>query len=328
VRYCLTGSLELFGRQLAVNVELADTGSGGIIWGERVSGTIDDVHRMRAEIVDGIAAKLEDQIQRNEAAIAEGRSPENLDAWQAFHLGLRHIHHYDKAGTAAAQALFERAVELEPGFARAHAGLSFAHFQNAFMRYVPDREAEIAAARRTAERGLHLDALDPFCNFNMGRSFWIEKDLETARPWLERAVTVSPSYAQGIYSRSMIDALAGRSDDSAGGIDLAMRLSPLDPLLHAMRGTRALALLTAGDDAGAATWGKAAARTARAHVIIDLIASAANALAGDEAMARHWADSARRRSPAVTRAQFFDALPVEHGPSRERIDAALKRLGF
>ena len=64
-------------------------------------------------------------------------------------------------------------MALEPGFARAHAGLSFVHFQNAFLRHVPDREAEIEQARARAERGLELDPLDPFVNFNLGRSYWL-----------------------------------------------------------------------------------------------------------------------------------------------------------
>jgi TolB-like protein len=328
VRYCLTGALEIFGGRLAVGVELADTGSGAVIWGERLEGALDDVHRLRAEIVAGVTGNLEAQIQRNEALIAEGKPPENLDAWQAFHLGLKQVHLYTEAGTAAAEALFRRSVALEQGFARAHAGLSYTHFQNAFLRYRPDREAEIAASRRAAERGLEIDPLDPFCNFNMGRSFWITKDLDSALPWLERAVQVSPSFAQGIYSRSLIDTLAGRGGTGSETVELAMQLSPLDPLLHAMRGTKALALVTAGQEEAAAKWGSAAARTPRAHEIIDLIATAANALGGDAAMARHWAGSARRRKPEVSRTDFFDALPVQDPATRARIDAALAGLGF
>lgn len=328
VGYCVTGAIEVFGPRLTISVELADTRSSGVIWSDRFAGNLEDVHHIRAEIASGIAARLEHEIQRNEALLAQGRPTENLDAWQAFHLGLRHVHSYNRQGTAAAQALFQRAVQLDPTFARAHAGLSYAHFQNAFMRYLPDREAEIAASRASAETGLEFDPLDAFCNFTMGRSFWLTRELDSALPWLERAVSVSPSFAQGIYSRSLIDTLAGRATAGAEGTDLAMKLSPLDPLLHAMRGARALALMTAGDDVEAAKWGTAAARTPRAHAIIDLLAAAANELGGDAEMARHWAASAHRRNPGPTRGTFFDALPVQHGETRERIDRALARLGF
>jgi DNA-binding winged helix-turn-helix (wHTH) protein len=328
VRYCLTGTLEIFGKTLAAAVELADTTTGGVIWGNRFAGALDDVHAVRAEIVGGIIAALEVQIPLNEAMLAQERAPENLDAWQAFHLGLKQMHRYTRDGNAAAEGLFRRAIALEPGFARAHAGLSFTHFQNAFMRYLPDREAEIAAAQRAAETGLELDPLDPFSNFSMGRSFWLQKDLDSALPWLERATSISPNYAQGIYSRAMVDTMSGRSLLGLRNVDLAMQLSPLDPLLYAMRAAKALARITDGDFPGAAQWGDAAARTPRAHVIIEMIAMVAHALAGDDAVARRWAASVRRRMPDASQAYFFDALPMQHPQTRRRIEQALVRLGF
>lgn len=327
-RYCLTGTLEMSPGMLAVAVELSDTSSGGVVWAERFQGALDDVHRVRGAIVGGITAALEGQIQMNEALMAQGRAPENLDAWQAFHLGLKHVHQYTQVGNAAAEALFHRATVLEPGFARAHAGLSYAHFQNAFMRYVPDREAEIAAARRCAEKGLELDPLDPFANFNMGRGFWLRKDLDAALPWLERATTISPNYAQGIYSRALIDTMSGRSEIGLRNADLAMGLSPLDPLLYAMRAAKALARISEGDYADAAIWAEAAARTPRAHVIIEMIAMVAHSLAGDAAMARYWARSVRRRKPDASREYLFDGLPIRHPETRARVSRALSALGL
>jgi TolB-like protein len=328
VRYCLTGTLEVFGRSLAVGVELSETASGRVIWGNRFGGALDEVHALRAEIVGGITSALEVQIQLNEALLAQSKPPENLDAWQAFHLGLKHVHLYTEAGNAAAQALFARAVALEPGFARAHAGLSFAHFQNAFMRYLPDREAEIDAARRAAERGLELDPLDPFSNFNLGRSFWLSKDLDQALPWLERATAISPNYAQGLYSRALIDTMSGRSVIGARNVELAMELSPLDPLLYAMRAAKALARVTDGDYAEASAWAEAAARTPRAHVIIEMIAAACHALAGNGVAARAWASSVRRRKPDASQAYFFDGLPVRDPETRRRLAGGFAASGI
>jgi TolB-like protein len=304
VRYCLTGTLVVFGRALAVAVELADTTTGRVLWGERFRGSLDDVHQVRSEIVSGITAALETQIQLHQALLAQGSDPENLDAWQAFHLGLRQMHLYTREANVAAEGLFRRAVALEPGFGRAHAGLSFVHFQNAFLRYVPDRAAEIGAARARAEKGLELDPLDPFVNFNMGRSFWLRQDLDNALPWLERATAISPNYAQGVYSRGILDTLLGRTESGLRSADLAMELSPLDPLLYAMRATKALVRITEGDFADAARWAETAAHTPGAHVIIAMIAMTAHALAGDEAMARHWADRVRALQPDASRQHF------------------------
>ena len=171
VRYCLSGTLELVGPGLVVTTELADTRDGGVVWAERFAGALDDVHALREQIRSCILSALEIRIPFHEASLARGRACEDLDAWSAYHLGLQHMYRFNIRDNAAAAALFEQAVALDPGFARAHAGLSFLHFQTAFLRYTEDRAAEIERARSRAERGLELDPLDPFVHFTMGRTY-------------------------------------------------------------------------------------------------------------------------------------------------------------
>src|SRR4029077_8240500 len=171
---------------------------------------------------------------------------------------------------------FQQAVSRDPNFARAHAGLSFVHFQTAFMHHSDDLAGEIALARRVALRGLELDPVDPFVNFTMGRTYWLEGDLESSLGWLERATTISPHYAQGIYARAWTETMAARSEEGRVHVDLAMRLSPLDPLYYAMLGTRAFTHMAAGEHAEAAGWAEQAARSPGAHVLIAMIAAAAH----------------------------------------------------
>jgi len=179
VRYCLSGTVEITGARLTIAVELIDTRDGGVVWADRFAGAIDDVHTIRAEIRSRVLTELEIRIPLHEAALARLTGTENLDAWAAYHLGLQHMFRFNREDNAAATALFERAVALDPGFARAHAGLSFLHFQTAFLRHTDDLSGEIALARRCAERGLELDHLDPFVNFTMGRCFWLVGDLDS-----------------------------------------------------------------------------------------------------------------------------------------------------
>ena len=243
VRYCLVGTVEVLGPTLAVSVELVDTRDAGIVWAERYAGSLDDVHRVREEIRGSALAALEIQIPRHEASLARLNVSEDLGAWSAYHLGLQHMYRFNRQDNAAATAMFQRAIDRDPGFARAHAGLSFVHFQTAFLRNTDDVRGEVREARRLAERACELDAMDPFVNFVMGRSRWLEGDLDGALPWLERATALSPSYAQGFYARAWTETLAGRADAGRGHVDLAMRLSPLDPLFYGMLGTRACAHL-------------------------------------------------------------------------------------
>jgi len=328
VRYCLSGAVEVSGNQLAVTAELVDTGGGDVVWGERYTGNVQDVHAMRDEIRASILASLEIQIPLHEAGRARLTSPDNLDAWSAYHLGLQHIYGFNRRDNTLAAEFFSRAVDLDATFARAHAGLSFVHFQTAFMRQADDMAGAIRQARECAQRGVDLDPLDPFVNFTMGRTYWLEGDLDRSISWLERATSLSPNYAQGIYAQAWTELMAGTADGARRHVDLAMQLSPLDPLYYAMLSLRGLTHIAAGDDQVGAEWAERGARAPGAHVLIAMIAAAAQALAGDGEKARRWAAEVRSRNPALTRNDFFGAFPMKSEATRTRVTAALESLGF
>ena len=83
-----------------------DRRAGPFCGGSATRGTLDDVPGLRGTIVRGVCSALDVQISLAEARLAQGRTVENLDAWQAFHLGLRHVNQYTSAGNEAAGALF------------------------------------------------------------------------------------------------------------------------------------------------------------------------------------------------------------------------------
>jgi TolB-like protein len=328
IRYCLSGTVEVTGKRLGVTVELADTGAGDVVWAERYAGYVDDVHTMREQICASILSQLEIHIPLHEASRARLAVPGSLDAWSTYHLGLQHIYRFNREDNALAASLFRRAIKLDPGFARAHAGLSFVHFQNAFLRQTSDMKGEVARARQCAQRGVDLDPLDPFVNFTMGRTYWLESDLDRAYSWLERSTSLCPNYAQGIYARAWTESMAGAALEARTHLDMSMRLSPLDPLYYAMLSARGLTHITLGEDQEAADWTDRGARAPGAHVLIAMIAAAANQLAGREDNARAWADDVRRRSPELTTADFFRAFPIRDSAQRQRMAGALASLGF
>ena len=328
VRYCLSGSVELSGERLVILVDLVDTSNDSVIWADRFSGRIDDVHAMREQIRSQVLMALEIRIPLHEASRARLAAVENLDAWSAYHLGLQHLYRFNRVDNNAAMNLFQRAVSMDPTFARANAGLSFVHFQSAFMHYTDDIPDSITQARRFAERGLELDPLDPFVNFTMGRTYWLEGDLDTSLSWLERATAMSPHYAQGIYARAWTEALAGRAADGRAHVDLAMRLSPLDPLHYAMLATRAFTHMVLNEDAEAAHWAERGACSPGAHMLIAMIAAAAHALKGDAHRAAFWAANVRERNASLTRDDFFRAFPMKPDVMRTRVVQALASVGF
>lgn len=327
VRYCLSGVVEMSGPVLSVSVELGDTETGGVVWSERFHVDVSAIHEIRDQIIAAVTSAVEVRIPFNEAQRALSKAPENLDAWSAYHLGLHHMYRFNKADNDIAARLFERAAAMEPSFARAYAGLSFTHFQNAFLRYSDDPGA-MKSAQRNASLCLERDPLDPFGHFTMGRALWLSDDLEASLPWLERANALNPNYAQAWYSRGWAEALLGSAEASQRNIDTALVLSPLDPLLYGMLGVRAMSYLVLEDSAQAAVWAERAAKAPGAHALIEMIAATAHGLNGNAGKARAWADSARARAAHLDKADFLRAFPFRGLPTRARVTGMLGELGF
>ncbi|MCB1492550.1 MAG: winged helix-turn-helix domain-containing protein [Rhodobiaceae bacterium] len=328
VRYVLTGLVETEGNRLSATLELADGKTAAIIWADRLVMPLDSVQELRAAIVNQLVAALDAYIPLNEAMAARLGSTEQLDAWASYHLGLHHMYRFSREDNARATALFERAISLDPKFARAHAGLSFTRFQDSFMRYEGSADGMAAMARRHAERGLELDPLDPFVNFTMGRTFWLTDEPMAAAQWLDRAIELNPNYAQGFYARAFTAMLVGDLETVEADTDCAVNLSPLDPLLYGMYGARSLALMQVGRHAEAADWADRAASAPGAHFLIAMIALVANGLAGREAQAQHWLGVARRQRPDVNGQHFFAAFPIHNAEARHTIEAEINRHGL
>lgn len=327
VRYCLTGVIDVTDRRMSITVELSDTGDSGVVWSERFCGTVDAVHEIREQIVTAVASAVEVRIPINEARRATLTSPGDFDAWLTYHLGLRHMYRFTRVDNAIATELFTRAIAMEPEFARAYAGLSFTHFQNAFLRYVDDADSA-GLAYRYASESLERDPLDPFGHFTMGRAYWLRDDLEGSLSWLEQANLLNPNYAQARYSTGWAEALLGRGEASHRSLDAALALSPIDPLLYGMLGARALSHLTRNEATAAAHWAERAAQSPGAHPLIAMIAAAANALNDNLARAHFWAASARGRASHLGCADFLRAFPFRDASTAQRVSAVLARLGF
>ncbi|WP_292294051.1 hypothetical protein [Marivita sp.] len=327
-RYLLTGVIENRSKGLAATLELVDAGSRQVLWADRLESPLEGIDDLRSRIVAHLVTALETHIPFNEARIAKQTHSEDLDAWANYHVGLRHLYRFTAADRALARTCFERAASAEPGFARAHAGLSFTSFLSAFLRLNPDTAAATDAARRHAERALELDALDPFANFTMGRSFWLTDQPEVAADWLSRATTLNPNYAQGFYASAFTTMLTGDAKATARALDTSLHLSPLDPLLYGVHGVRAQMLMQLKDYEAAAAWGDRAATQPGAHYLIGMIALAANGLAGRRERTAQLRQDIRQRKPDATAADYFSAFPTRHASSRALIAAELARQGF
>lgn len=193
-QYCVSGVVEVLGNRMTVSVELSETRGGAVVWCQQFRCDHEAVHDIRNEIVRAVAAAMQVRIPINEARNAALCSPENLDAWGTYHLGLQRMYRFNKTDNEAAANLLRLAAELGSGFARAHAGLAFTCFQSAFL--CDSNAADTSeAARRHAGHCLERDPLDTFGHLTLGRAFWLDGDVAASLPCLERANALNPSYA-------------------------------------------------------------------------------------------------------------------------------------
>ncbi len=328
VRYILSGTLALHAETSVVTVELAQARDGRVVWAERFEQPIHELLILKSSIATSIVGAIETRIQLAEAIAAGRRPTENLDAWSAYHRGLWHMFRFNRADNAAAHDHFKRAIEDDPDFARAHAALSFTHFQNAFLHFTDDRTQDLKLTRRFAEKAFGLDPFDPFVNLTMGRASWIAGDLSGAVPWLDRSIELSPNYAFAIYNRALMGVLSGEGTASAIQVDKAILLSPIDPLSYAMLSTRALSHMIRGDFEGAKAWIGRAIKLPNAHFQIFVIAAIAYECAGQHDDAFMCLKRLRSLHPGFKAEEFFRAFPFELSSFRTIATDALRRLGL
>lgn len=307
VDYVVSGSLRTQGERLAIAVELAETRNARIVWSETLNYrrgdalvALDDIGN---RIVASIASEIE-TIERNRAIL---RPPNSLDAWEAHHCGLWHMYRFTRADNEKARQFFERAVRRDPTFARAYAGLSFTHFQNAFQGWTP-RGPEIDRAFEAAGQSVMVDDRDPAAHWAMGRALWLRGRNGQALSELAQAIDLSPNFALAHYTLAFVQAQAGDANAALASLDCSLDLSPFDPLLFAMHGSRAIALARLGQFDEAAAWGVKGAARPNAHPHIFDIAAYTLALAGSLDEARAHAAIVRRMSPQYGFTDFLDAF--------------------
>lgn len=325
VDFVVSGSVRRHGRGLAVAVELSETRNARILWAETFDRPLDDAFEVLDEIGNHIVAAIASEIETSERNRAILKPPNSLDAWEAYHRGLWHMYRFTEADNGEARHFFERAIGLDPTFARAHAGLSFTHFQSAFQGWA-ERRQEIDRAFAAAGQSLLVDDRDPAAHWAMGRALWLRNQHDQSIAELEQAIALSPNFAQGHYALAFVHSQGGDPSVAISSSDHSRQLSPFDPMLFAMFGARAMALARLGRFDEAADWSLKAAARPNAHAQIMAIAAYCLALAGRTEQARGYLAAIHRTLPHYGIDDFFRAM--HFAPDGEHLfRQAAKRIG-
>jgi DNA-binding SARP family transcriptional activator len=325
VEYIVNGSVRHAGTRLAATVELAEAQTARIVWSDTIESSADDPFSVLDSIVNRIVSAVAEEIERTEVKRAILKPPSSLDAWEAYHRGLWHMYRFTGPDNETSARYFREALRLDPLFARAHAGLSFTHFQNVFLELTPDRDNQLALALETAGQSLAADDRDPAAHWAMGRALWLRGEQHESIVELERSVELSPNFALGHYTLGFVHAQSGDPETAIDAADYSRQLSPFDPLTFGMLGSRAIAHMRLGEREEAADWGVRAASRPNAHAHILAIAATGLSLANRRDQARATVARIRERLPAYTIENFLRAFRLE--PEAEAIiRAAAKQI--
>jgi DNA-binding SARP family transcriptional activator/TolB-like protein len=308
VEYIASGSVRRHPDRLSVVVEVVDTEDARIVWTDEIQGGLDETFSVLDSIVDRIVTAIADGIEAAECQRALLRPPSSLDAWQAYHRGLWHMYRFTADDNLQAAQLFQAALALDPTFSRAYAGLSFTHFQSAFLQLTPDADRHVQLALRSAGESIRADDRDPAAHWALGRALWLDRQQDESLTELQRSVELSPNFALGHYTLGFVQCQAGDARAAIEASDHSRQLSPFDPLQFGMLASRAVALVRLGELDEAARWAVRAAGRPNAHAHILAIAAECLALVERRDEARQFVSRVRERVPSYDVESFLRAF--------------------
>jgi TolB-like protein len=327
VRYLVHGTTQRLDRRVRVNVTLADARKNDVLWCEHFDRPIGDLFAVQDDVSAAIASAIEPEINRAEGERARLKSSEDLNAWECYHRAMWHCFRFTAPHTEQAHALLLRALALDRGFARAHAGLSFTHYSRAFLDAVSAADAEVELALQFAQQSIDLDPRDAMGHWMLGRARFLAREHDQAIQSVSRALAFNPNFAQGHYALGFIRAHSGIPTQALSALAAAERLSPYDPLLFAIEGSRALSLAIEGKYDEAAVWAVRATTEPNAHFHIPAIAAACLALASRHDEARAYATRACSAHAGYSTRVFGRSFPQKFAAHGELLAQALRSAG-
>lgn len=227
VRAVLTGRLIGRGDLLIIKVELADADDGSHLWGEQYSRKLSDIFTIEEEISREISEKLRLKLSGAEKKQLAKRYTENTEAYQLYLKGRFYWNKRTEEGLRKGIEYFNQAIDSDPGYALAHAGLADSYNILASYSAVAPKDA-FPIAKAAATRALELDgelaeahASLAFAKFGYDWK-WAESERE-----FKRSLKLNPGYAMAHNWYAVTVVAQGRFDEAFDQIKRALDLDPL-----------------------------------------------------------------------------------------------------
>jgi adenylate cyclase len=226
VRYLLQGSVRRAGDQVRITAQLIDTETGRHIWGGRYDGALEDIFALQDAVTVQIVNALQVTVTEAEQARLARRHTAHLEAYDHFLQGQWHFQEFTAEGNARARAHYERALELDPRFARALAALALTHAWDSRWGWSADRSASRSMARELADRALVLDDSLPQVRWVLSYVLWQHREFDQALAQARYSTALDPNYADGFGLVAALHIAMGDPEEALAEMERAVRLNP------------------------------------------------------------------------------------------------------
>ena len=231
VRAVLTGRIMQSGGSLRIGTELVDVATGSQLWGAQYDRKPGDIFVVQDEISSEISGKLRLQLTRAEKKQLTKHHTENVEAYQLYLKGRHHWNRWTEEGFYKAIEHFRKAVESDPTYAMAYAGLADCYVLLGWNSYLPPKDA-FPKGKAAATVALQLDPELAEAYTPSAALLWLDGwDWKKAQAEFKRSLELSPTYptANHWYAEYMMT--MGRHAEAMVRIKKSQDLDPLSLII-------------------------------------------------------------------------------------------------
>src|SRR5216684_1561313 len=233
VRYVLEGSVRKASGKVRISGQLIDAVTGTHIWADRFERDLTDIFALQDEVTVAVVSAIQPKLLQTEIALAARRRPENLTAYDLFLRTMQQFYLTTREGLAETIRLAHRALELDPRFGLVAALAGMCHMRNVIWGNANDPQFDRTESVRLLRLALSVDDSDPDTLAMAALiSAFMVGDCESSVEMADRAVALNPNSFNAWNYRGWVYQIAGLPEEGVRSFERAIRMSPVDPLLH------------------------------------------------------------------------------------------------
>ncbi|MEP6703452.1 MAG: tetratricopeptide repeat protein [Acidobacteriota bacterium] len=228
----LDGSIQASGERIRISTRLLRTSDGKQLWAGQFDEKFTDIFAVQDSISQQVAGALKVRL----AGKAKNRFTENVAAYQFYMKGRYLLLRANKPDPETSISYFQQAIDADPNYALAYAGLADAYRGRSVRGEVPSAES-MPKAKAAALRAIELDDTLAEGHANLGHvMFWFDWDWDAAENQYKRALELDPNNADSLQFYAHLLSSSGRHAEALAKIKRARELDPLNLRVNAIEG--------------------------------------------------------------------------------------------